>query len=241
MSHADPETLVAMNGGRAEGISPGMIKSASNMISNMSPEELQRMLQLASSFQGGNSYLKRNSLHSDFSSFQPGPVHPDVTPEMIRTASDMMTKMSEEERQKIHQMASSLKGKDSVSTAAASHSNGLRSDSVSTSAEALENFSVGGNHVDETTSNSRTTSQSRFSNPTADLQEQMTTQMNDPAMRQMFTSMIKNISPDMMANMGEQFGLELSREDAEKAQQTMSSLSPDDLDRMIAVDLERHK
>lgn len=49
----------------------------------------------------------------------------------------------------------------------------------------------------------------------------------------MFTSMIKNMSPEMMANMGEQFGVKLSPEEAAKAQKAVSSMSPESLDKMV--------
>uniref|UniRef100_A0A5B7AIE3 Putative outer envelope protein 61 n=1 Tax=Davidia involucrata TaxID=16924 RepID=A0A5B7AIE3_DAVIN len=291
ISHADSETLAALSGGKAEGISPDMFKTASNMISKMSPEELQRMFQMASSFQGENPYIKRGSSDSNINSFRPGSVPPDMTPDMLKTASDMMSKMSAEELQKMFEMASSLKGKDPATAlhsngvrsdsgskppdvtpdmlktasdmmsklsaeelqkmfkmasslkgkdpATALHSNILRSDSGSNSPETRDNFTVNGDHLGESSSsrgflNSGSAPfQSSFPNSTADLQEQMRNQMKDPAMKQMFTSMIKNMSPDTMANMSEQFGFKLSREDAEKAQQVMSSLSPDHLDRMM--------
>ena len=196
MAHADPETLVTMSGGKAEGISPDMVKTASNMISKMSPEELQRMLELASSFQGENPpYLKRDSSGSDFNSFRSGPAPPGMTPDMLKMANDMMSKLPAEEFQKMSQMASSLRGNDSVSTAAAVYSNGLRSDRESKLAETWENFAIRGDNFGESSSshgisNSRSAPQSSFPNPAADLQEQMKNQMNDPAMRQVLGSLV---------------------------------------------------
>lgn len=222
ISSTDPSTLAALSGGKTGEIEPDMVKTASNMISKMSPEELQNMLRLASSFQGGNPFLTGSSLDKN------NPIPPNMNPDMLKTASDFMSKMPAEELQKMFEMASSLRGKNADSTPSNLHStNRLNSDSRDNSAVLDEN-----NSSRNSFSNLRCT-ESSFPTSTADLQEQMRNQMKDPAMRQMFTSMMKNISPDMMANMSEQFGVKLSPEDAEKAQQAMSSLSPETLDKMM--------
>ncbi|KAF5751673.1 Tetratricopeptide repeat (TPR)-like superfamily protein isoform 1 [Tripterygium wilfordii] len=232
VSGSDPETLAAFGGDKAGDISPEMFKTASNMIGKMSPEELQKMLQMASSFQGQNSYPTGGPS-------RPGLVPPEITPDMLKAASDMMSKMPSEELQKMYEMASSLKGKDAFSTPVASDSNGLSSDTGLRSSEAQENFVANRNDAGETSSshtsfsNRRSAPEPSFPASTFDLQEQMRNQMKDPAMRQMFTSMMKNMSPDTMASMSEQFGMKLSREDAAKAQQAMSSLSPEHLDKMM--------
>lgn len=231
ISRADPDTLSALSGGNAEGIPPEMVKTASNVIGKMSPEELQRMVQLASSFQGENPFLKKGS--SD--NLGPGSVPPNVTPDMLKMATDMMGKMSPEEMQKMFTMASSLKEKNPVSAATTIDSNG--SGQQSKPRDTRENFKVDDSTSASTSSegfsNLNNGSYSSLSSSNVDLQEEMRNRMKDPAMRQMFSSMIKNMSPEMMSNMSEQFGVKLSQADAEKAQQAMSSLSPDDLEKMM--------
>ncbi|XP_075635661.1 outer envelope protein 61 [Castanea sativa] len=233
ISTVDPDTLAAMSSGKSGEVPPEMVKTASNVISKMSPEELQKMLEMASSFQGENPYFMGGSSDNNPGSSVP----PNMTPDMLKTATNMMNKMSPEDLQKMFETASSLKGMDSFPTAAAVK--GL-SDAGPKSSAAQENPVVNRSSVvgessssRDIFSNLRTSTPSTFPSSTPDLQEQMRNQMKDPAMRQMFTSMIKNMNPDMMANMSEQFGMKLSREDAAKAQQAMSSLSPDDLDKMM--------
>ncbi|KAL0418380.1 UNVERIFIED_CONTAM: Outer envelope protein 61 [Sesamum radiatum] len=93
ISRTDPETLSAISGGKVEGISPDMLKTASNAIGKMSPEELKRMFELASSSKSG-------------SGFSPGSIPSDLSPDMLKTASDMIGKMSPEDLQKMFEMAS---------------------------------------------------------------------------------------------------------------------------------------
>ncbi|XP_062082503.1 outer envelope protein 61 [Humulus lupulus] len=235
IANADPETLAALNAGNSGEVNADMVKSASNMIGKMSAEELQRMFELASSFQGDNPSIMGGLGTND--SFKPGPVPPNLTPDMLKTASDMMNKMPPEELQKMFEMASQLRGNNSfpmptvLNAAGPSSDGGFRAGPSSV----IDETNVRGESSSHGTSlNSRSfPAQSSFPTPTGDLQEQMRNQMKDPAMRQMFTSMIKNMSPEMMANMGEQFGFKLSPEDAEKAQQVMSSLTPESLDKMM--------
>ncbi|KAJ7948120.1 Outer envelope protein 61 [Quillaja saponaria] len=237
IANSDPATMASLNPGNHGEVSPDMIRTASNMIGKMSPEELQKMFEMASSFNGRSQFSPVGTPDNDSNGFKPGLNPPNVTPDMLKTATDMMSKMSPEDMQKMFEMSSALKGKDSIPTPSVLNENGLNLDTGSRFSEHWENPIVDRSNVSESSSswafsNFRNASQSNIP-PTADLQEQMRNQMKDPALREMFSSMIKNMSPDMMENMGEQFGFKLSREDAEKAQQAMSSFSPEDLDKMM--------
>lgn len=243
VSNADPATLASLSIGQSKDVSPDMIKASSDMISKMSPEELQKMLDMASSFQGGDPFSRGGSPGSPFN---PGSIPPNVTPDMFKTASSMISKMSPEDLKKMFEMTSLLKGKESISSSNAVDQNernvsqlNFPSPTPSTN-HAFGEPTPSTNHAfgessssQDLFSNMRNASPSNFPSSSTDLQEQMRNQMKDPAMRQMFTSMIKNMSPDMMANMGEQFGFKISPEDAAKAQQAMSSFSPDSLDKMM--------
>lgn len=190
IANADPETLAAMNPGNSGEVSADMIRTASNMIGKMSPEELQRMFEMASSFQGDNPILRGGPLGANSDSFRPGSVPSNATPDMLKTAGDMMSKMSPEELQKMFEMASNLRGKDSFSMPTTA----LKTDG--TSSDSGSRYSVDGESsvVNETNMGGESSSRGSFANlrsvppsfptSTADMQEQMRNQMKDPATRQ---------------------------------------------------------
>lgn len=187
-----------MGNGQAEGISPDMIRTASNVIGKMPPEELQRMIKLASSFQGDNPFLNRGSFNSNGNSFNPGSMPTDVTPDMLKMATEMMSKMSPEDFQRMSDMASTLKGVDGPSSSAAVNSSGNRSNKQSTTRDIQGNNSevnvndAGESSTSQLFSSSRTVSQSSIPSSSADLQEQMRNQMKDPAMRQVLSFFYTN-------------------------------------------------
>lgn len=193
ISNADSETLAALSGAKPGEVSPDMFKTASNMIGKLSPEELQRMLQMASSFQGATPFTAGRSSDSSFNGFRSGVVPPNVTPDMLKTASDMMSKMSPEELQKMFEMTSSSRGNGSVPAAASAlktdrSSSGVRSKPT----ETQEKFAADGNNGFSETSSSgdfltrRNAPPSSFPASTSDIQEQMRNQMKDPAMQQVW-------------------------------------------------------
>lgn len=159
-----------------------MIRTASNMIGEMSPEELQKMFDMAASFQGENPFARG----SPDSPFNPGSIPPNVSPDMFKTASDMISKMSPDDLQKMFEMASSLKGKESIPSSAAvdkDERNVSQSNFPSSSTNGTNAFreSISSQNV---FSNMRNASQPNFPSSSTDLQEQMRNQMKDPAMRQ---------------------------------------------------------
>ncbi|CAD6226688.1 unnamed protein product [Miscanthus lutarioriparius] len=220
VSKSNPEGLSKFG---IEGMSPELVKTATDMIGTMKPEELQKMFEVASSLNGTSSAGPNL-----------GPNMPEMSPDMLKMASDMIGNMSPDELQKMMSFASQMGGPGGAPRISENNNFGPSS-RATTSNSARGSSSQPILETPDELSNDQRMGQSSSSLPpsTADMQETMRNSMKDPAMRQMLTSMMKNMSPEMMANMSEQFGMKLSKEDAAKAQQAMSSLSPEDLDRMM--------
>lgn len=189
LSSADPDTIAAISGGKAAEVPPDMFKAASKMIGKMSYEELQNMLELASSFQG-----EKSMTDSFKNGFGPGSAAPNVSPDMLKSASDMIGQMTPEELQKMFDMASSLRPAEMSSAASSGESSRASVVTDSSILEARPPTSFGNEGSGETSSSGlfsdlRTGPQSNF--PTSpDLQEQMRNQMKDPAMRQVWMSLL---------------------------------------------------
>ncbi|KAL5066867.1 hypothetical protein RYX36_017754, partial [Vicia faba] len=181
ISKADPATLASLNIGQSQDVSPDMIKASSDMIGKMSPEELQKMFDMASLFQGNNPFLRGGSSDSPFNS---GSVPPNVTPNMLKTATDMISKMPLDDLKKMFEMASLMKGKESIPSAAAVDKKGRNlSQSNFPSSSTTRAFGESSSS-DNAFSNIINASEPNFPSSSTDLQEQMRNQMKDPAMRQ---------------------------------------------------------
>ncbi|KAL5069733.1 hypothetical protein RYX36_020620, partial [Vicia faba] len=170
ISKADPATLASLNIGQSQDVSPDMIKASSDMIGKMSPEELQKMFDMASSFQGNNPFLRGGSSDSPFNS---GSVPPNVTPDMLKTATDMISKMPPDDLKKIFEMASLMKGKESIPSAAAVDKKGRNlSQSNFPSSSTTRAFGESSSS-DNAFSNIINASEPNFPSSSTDLQEQM--------------------------------------------------------------------
>lgn len=97
-------------------IPPEMIKTATDMIGKMKPDELQNMLKVASSLQGKD--LNTPGLVND----SIGPKLSEMTPEMVNFASEKIKKMSPDELQKIVEVATLANSNSSAFSAATSNS-----------------------------------------------------------------------------------------------------------------------
>lgn len=159
VSNTDAESLSSMG---LDGMSPEIINTATEMIRSMKPEELQKMLEVASSLKGN------------------GPPFPDMngqglTPELIRMASDKISSMPPEELKKMYEVSSSF---NPSGVKAASDFSFQQSESSSQSSARAVDITAG------TRSTGEQSSSTTLSKPPSDLQEAMRNSMNNPAMRQ---------------------------------------------------------
>ncbi|KAG2398779.1 Outer envelope protein [Vigna angularis] len=86
IQNTNSATLASLNVGQFKDVSPDMIKTTSDVISKMSPDELQKMVDMASSFEVDNQFLRGGPPDS----FNPRSMPPNVTPDIFKVASDMI-------------------------------------------------------------------------------------------------------------------------------------------------------
>lgn len=173
VSNSDADGLSKLG---MQGMSPELVKTASEMIGTMKPEELQKMFQAASSLTG------TNPVGSNL-----GPNMPEMSPDMVNMASEMIGKMSPAELQNMMDFASKMGGPGSAPVRPGTGSNIRPSSRAETSSN---NFQPSSSQTvvenpDEIVNN-QSMDHSSSSSPvsTADMQETMRNSMKDPAMRQ---------------------------------------------------------
>lgn len=161
-------------------MSPDIVKSATEMITSMKPEELQKVLQVTSSLSAQGPDGTR--LGSKF---------PEMTPDMVKMASDGISKMSPEELQKMLKAAASLNVNGEHFPTPTTEDRAQRSESVLQSSVAAGSSSMresnaGSNAYNEILNSKIGQASSSIPTSTADLQESMRNSMNDPAVRQVW-------------------------------------------------------
>lgn len=180
VSKSDPEGLSKFG---IEGMSPELVKTATDMIGTMKPEELQKMFEVASSLNGTSSVGPNM-----------GSNMPEMSPDMLKMASDMIGNMSPDELQKMMSFASQMGGPGGVPRRS-ENSNFGPSSRATTSNSARGSSSEPILENPDELSNDQRVGQSSSSLPpsTADMQQTMRNSMKDPAMRQVRNAQPKEI------------------------------------------------
>jgi hypothetical protein len=165
ISNSDPEVLSRLSA--QQGMSPDMIKTATDMIKTMKPEELQKMFQVASS-------LNQTGPLGPNPAQNLRPNMPEMSPEMVKMASETISRMSPEDLQRMMSTASSSLG---VNRGGSSSSSEGRSEGGSPPSVLPDCLMRQG---------ATERADSSVSAADADLQEAARSTMNDPAMRQVW-------------------------------------------------------
>eukprot|EP00850_Spirogloea_muscicola_P005478 SM000025S08373 [mRNA] locus=s25:363997:366827:- [translate_table: standard] len=207
MANLAPEQIASMTGGA---MTPEMAAAAAQMMKNLSPDDLSRMLEMSQALQGQGIV----------------PPRPPAAAAATTSGRSARPRGGPSISSSGHAAALEPRSEQAAEVAEAADLVG-----------AMPDAAAGGSRSAERMPSSMAIPPGMAMPPgmmmSEDMQQTLRQQMRNPEMMKMMSEMMKGMSAESMAAMTEQMGLKMTKEQAEQAQQILQGLSPKQMEKVM--------
>eukprot|EP00850_Spirogloea_muscicola_P011897 SM000075S21986 [mRNA] locus=s75:520985:523843:+ [translate_table: standard] len=207
MANLAPEQIASMTGGA---MTPEMAAAAAQMMKNLSPDDLSRMLEMSQALQGQGIV----------------PPRPPAAAAATTSGRSARPRGGPSISSSGHAAALEPRSGQAAEVAEAADLVGAMPDAAAAGSRSAERMP-----------SSMAIPPGMVMPPgmmmSEDMQQTLRQQMRNPEMMKMMSEMMKGMSAESMAAMSEQMGMKMTKEQAEQAQQILQGLSPKQMEKVM--------